>query len=291
MGSFIGHVVPGTMFLLLSIWWFIGALFQNVLDNGTRRKLLRANGATKERLKSNLLVWYPCCGRTLSKIPLEAIVKVIFAVLGIIGELLLSESWTLIDKNGKFVADHLNNHGHTAMYSFFGLAGVIDLVKYYRLLPFPLKFDYLVMSAAFWVEGFLFFYHLHGRPAIDVRLHTILYLIIFITATMFLVDIFLGRKQLILFGLMRAFLVGVQGTWFLQIAFVLHGPNPWKNTPDNVAFLAVVFVWHLFLFFAVTLLLFAAVYCLCMKKYTRCNDQMEDISDEEESENIALESF
>ena len=40
---------------------------------------------------------------------------------------------------------------------------------YYRFLPLPTKFDYLVMSLAFSVEGFLFYVHLHGDDKFKVN--------------------------------------------------------------------------------------------------------------------------
>ena len=214
--------------------------------------------------------------------------KVLLAILGVLGELILSEAWTLIDKDGEFVAENLNNHSHTAMYCFFGLSGVVDLLMWYDIMSLPAKCDYMIFSACFWVEGFLFYFHLRGHSDISVRLHTILYIIIFIIAAAFLADVFLTRLQS-LFALMRAILLGVQGTWFLQIAFVLYGPNPWKNTPSNVEFLAVAFTWHLFIFVAVALVFVAMFNRFCGKKYTR-DDQLDETISDEEAERIPLES-
>jgi len=87
---------------------------------------------------------------------------------------------------------------------------------------------------------------------------------------------------------MRAILLGLQGTWFLQIAFVLYGPNPWKNTQSNVEFLAVAFAWHLFVFLAIALVLVSLFNRF--KKYTTDNQLEETISDEE-AERILLETF
>lgn len=290
MGDFLGHAVPGAMFLLLSIWWFLGTMIRTRQRARPRRGLLGSSGtANATRLKSHAPVWFACPGKTLSKIPVEPIVKILLAIIGVLGELVLSKAWTLIDKRGEFAAKNLNNHSHTAMYCFFGLSGVVDLLMWYNIMSLPPKFDYLILSACFWVEGFLFYFHLHGHSDISARLHSILYIIIFVTAAVFLADVFLTREQQSLLALMRAILLGVQGTWFLQIAFVLYGPNPWKNTPSNVEFLAIAFAWHLFIFGAVTLVLVAMFNRFCGKKYTRDNQLEETISDEE-AERIPLES-
>ena len=292
MGDFLGHAVPGAMFLTLSLWWFLGALIRTQHPIRDTRGLHRSSGPVSTRLKSHAytyaLVWFQCPGKKLSKIPIEPIAKIVLAIVGVLGELVLSKAWTLIDKDGEFAAENLNNHSHAAMYCFFGLSGVVDLMMWYNLMPLPPKCDFLILSVCFWLEGFLFYFHLHGHSEISVRLHTILYIIIFVTAATFLADVFLTRQQL-LFALMRAILLGLQGTWFLQIAFVLYGPNPWKNTPSNVEFLAVAFAWHLFVFLAVALVLVAMFNRFYGKKYTTDNQLEETISDEEAGR-ILLES-
>lgn len=296
MGDFLGHAVPGAMFLLFSLWWYVGALLQtrNSLSSYSRRGLLLSSDSSNERLKSQSpAVWYPCPGQRLSKIPLEPIVKVLFGILGVVGELFFDGSWILIDKNGKFVAEHLNNHSHTVMYCFFGLSGVVDLLMWGgSVISLPRKFDFMIMSTCFWIEGFLFYFHLQGHSDISVRLHTILYIVIFVTAATFLVDVFLMRHQS-LFALMRAILLGIQGTWFLQIAFVLYGPKPWKDTQTNVEFLAVAFAWHLFIFLSVALVLFVVFHRFCGKKRGSrdSRDQLQDSLSDEEVEAISLETL
>lgn len=295
MGDFVGHAVPGCMLLLLSIWWFMGALLQTRRNSSilSRQGLLRSSDSANERLKANSFstVWYPCSCKILSNFPVEPIVKVLFAVTGTTGELFLSRSWVLVDKNGKFVHEHLNNYGHTAMYCFFGLSGVVDIVMWSGTsIPLPPKFDFLMMSACFWIEGLLFYFHLQGHSEISVRLHTILYLITFLTAIAFLVDVFSTRHQSLL-ALMRAILLGIQGTWFLQIAFVLYGPNPWENNKVNVEFLVIAFSWHLFVFISVAIVLFVLFHRLYGKNELRMrhNQLQEALSDDEEGEAISLE--
>lgn len=295
MGDFLGHAVPGAMFLLLSIWWFLGSLLRsrNNLSTFSRRGLLRSSGSSNETLTSrqSTTVWYPCPGKTLSKVPLEPIVKVLLGVGGVLGELFFDGSWTLLDKDGEFIAEHINNHSHTAMYCFFGLSGVVDLVMWSSAMPaLPPKFDFMIMSACFWIEGLLFYFHLKEQSEISVRLHIILYIVIFVTAAAFLADVFLTQHQS-LFALMRAILLGIQGSWFFQIAFVLYGPKPWKNAQRNVEFLAIAFAWHLFIFISVALALCVAFHRFCRKNYLRDrHDQLQEaLSDEDE--NNPLESL
>ena len=66
----------------------------------------------------------------------------------------------------------------------------------YRFLPLPPKFDYLVMSLAFSVEGFPFYVHLHGNDKLKVN------------STLFILD----------FGTTIVFLLAVESDRFASVA-------------------------------------------------------------------------
>ena len=251
MGGFIGHVVPGTIFLLFSVWWFIAEILQK---NSRRSESPRAKGKNPHSTWRGPIqpVWYSCPGRRLFRIPVEPIVKVVSAFIGILLELPLGHSATLYQDNGDFVAKNLRNYEHAMMYAFFGLSGVVDLVIWYNFLPLPSKFDYLILSLAFWIEGLLFFFHLHGRDDLNVRLHTILYIIIFVTAAAFLLPVICDQFVPFL-GFLKSYLLSLQGTWFIQIAVVLHGPNPWKSDHSTVVFSGIMFSFHALVLFLIHL--------------------------------------
>ena len=71
----------------------------------------------------------------------------------------------------------------------------MDLVLWYRFL-LPPKFDYLVMSLAFSVDGFLFYVHLHGNDKFKVN------------RTLFILD----------FGTTIVFLLAVESDRFASVA-------------------------------------------------------------------------
>ena len=73
------------------------------------------------------------------------------------------------------------------MYGFFGLSGIVDLVMWYRFLALPPKFDYLVMSLAFSVEGFLFYVHLHRSDKFKVN--RTLFILDFVSTIVFLLAV------------------------------------------------------------------------------------------------------
>ena len=284
MGGFIGHVIAGTAFLFISVWWFIG----EILEKGRRRGTARAGGSHPQFKKEGTRfkpiqtpVWYLCRGPTISKIPVEPMAKVILAVIGVLVELPFAHSATLIGEDGELLAKNLPNYGHAMMYAFFGLSGVVDLVMWYNILPLPPKFDYLVFSLAFWVEGFLFYFHLHARNELNVRLHTILYIIVFVTAIVFFLAA-ISDQFLPFMGFVKVYLLSLQGTWFIQIAFVLFGPNPWENVHKNVEFTGIVVAIHALVLFAIHLTGQVIVYDTYIKKRQSNGRLLENSSGEED---------
>lgn len=283
MGSLQGHLLPGSMFIVVSVWWFIG----ETLQTGHGNYYDRSRGRFRGSKVSVQPVWYSCPGARLFMLPVEPIVKVVFAVLGVLAELPVSRAATLYDENGELIAQHLDNYTHSVMYGFFGLSGVVDLVMWYGLFPLPPKFDYLVLSLAFWFEGFLFFFHLHGRDKLNVRLHTFLYILVFVTAAVFLVAVI--SDQFVHFvGFLRAYLMSFQGSWFFQAGFVLFGPNPWKNSSSNVEFLGIMFAFHALTWFVVHLV-FRIVSYHCYIKKNQLNESLfEAESSGEEADSMML---
>lgn len=272
MGSLQGHLLPGSMFLIISVWWFIG----ETLQKRQRDYFNRSRGRFRGSREAVQPVWYSCPGARFSSLPVEPIAKVVFMVLGVLAELFVSHAATLYDENGELIEYHVNNYTHAVMYGFFGLSGLVDLVMWFDLFPLPPKFDYLVGSLAFWFEGFLFCFHLHGRDELNVRLHTFLYILVFVTAAVFFLAV-ISDQFFHLLGFLRAYLMGLQGSWFFQAGFVLFGPNPWKNSSSNVEFLGVVFAFHALTWFVVHLIFHTACYHCYVKK----NQLNESLLDEE----------
>ena len=283
MGSLEGHVVPGSMFIILSVWWFIGEVLQDRLENGIAARAKPEPGKRQSKLIHP--IWYPCLGHgKLSKFPVEPVIKVVFAILGVIAELPASKATALFDEKGEFVPSHVDNYAHTAMYSFFGLTGVVDLVMVYKLLPLPPKFDYLVFSMAFWMEGLLFFFHLHGRDELNVRLHTILYILIFVSGAVFFLAA-ISDQFFQITGFLKAYLLSLQGSWFFQIGFVLFGPNPWKNVPSNVEFVGIAFALHAI----ILLVMHLSGHIICYQCFVKQKKSNEILLEEMYEEALMLE--
>jgi len=283
MGSLQGHLLPGSMFIIISVWWFIGETLQKRHGGYFNRSRGRFRGS-KAAVQP---VWYSCPGTRLSSLPVEPIAKIVFLVLGVLAELFVSRAATLYDENGELIAQHLDNYTHAVMYGFFGLSGLVDLMVWFDLLPLPPKFDYFVFSLAFWFEGFLFCFHLHGRDELNVRLHTFLYILVFVTAAVFFLAV-ISDQFFHLLSFLKAYLMGLQGSWFFQAGFVLFGPNPWKNSSSNVEFLGVVFAFHALTWFVVHLILHIACYHCYVKKNQLNESLQEEESSDEEADCVML---
>ncbi|MGH0125184.1 UNVERIFIED_CONTAM: hypothetical protein FKN15_027577 [Acipenser sinensis] len=109
-------------------------------------------------------------------------------------------------------------------------------------------------------DGFLFYYHLHGRLMLDVHVHQLLLFAIFGGAlTIFLEVFFRGN---ILLELLRCSLCLLQGSWFWQIGFVLYPPSgfpEWDSMDhNNMMFITMCYCWH----YAFTLLTVAVIFTI-----------------------------
>lgn len=167
--------------------------------------------------------WRAVTTRSSRYHPFEPWFKLISGFIGINAELYHAH-WSLVDKSNEF--HKANKFAHASMYGFFAFSGLIELLNFHKLTHFSRQLEYIMLAAAFGIEGMLFFFHLHGRDMFDVRIHTILYTVIFMTALVVIMEACLPKYRRELF-MARTVLTLTQGTWFLEIAFTIYGPNRW----------------------------------------------------------------
>lgn len=74
------------------------------------------------------------------------------------------------------------------------------------------------LAMAYVIEGLLFAFHLRG-DLLDVEIHTLLVITIFLTAVVIFAEI--QHKSNVLLSALRPILVIMQGVWFVQAAFIL----------------------------------------------------------------------
>ncbi|XP_028392860.1 transmembrane protein 45B-like [Dendronephthya gigantea] len=264
MGSFEGHALPGSLFIAFGLWWLVHV----ILDYAKYLKRQNNRGQS-----SNIGSWRRFPTRRLRNVPLEPGLKLAGTFAGIIAEL-FAIHFRLVDENNDFVKP--DKFAHSTMYAFFGFSGLIEIFNHYRITHFSKEAEYIILGLAFAVEGTLFAFHLHGRDIFDVRIHTLLYIIIYLAALVVLLEACLPRFRRELF-VARTVLVLTQGTWFWEIAYTIYGANKWFVYADkdltemqlmlDTEVMTISIMWHLFGW--LTVVLFCCISTNCLHKYKR----------------------
>ncbi|XP_030216345.1 transmembrane protein 45B [Gadus morhua] len=225
MANFGGHAIPGTFFLLYGLWLAV----KHTLRHRWRK------GKTPGRPKA------PTFLRKMEYV--EGGFMMFAAFVGIMVEQFVVDGpHARLYSGGAWVK--LMNWQHSTMYLFFGIAGFANVTSLMKSMP--LGIDRMSISLALFVEGFLFYYHLHNRPLLDAHVHTLLLVPVFVGSANAMLQVFL-RDNIIL-ELSLACLFFLQGSWFYQIGcvlFPLSGPKWDLTLHNNVMFTTMCFCWHI----------------------------------------------
>ncbi|KAL3221487.1 hypothetical protein MRX96_029384 [Rhipicephalus microplus] len=221
MGTFIGHAIPGTFLFIFGTWWTF-AMWRNYIRS-------RQN---KQPFACRCSYPVPCLSRKFS---IEGILKIVTCSYGI-----ASEARAITALGGTEDAAVTQ---HKSMYAFYLLSGIVD-VLYNAGFPFPQHTDYVSLLLAVASEGLLFYFHVHGRPPLDVMVHILLVYTIAAVVVCIIAEV--CRPQSVLVSLGRAYFCLLQATWIWQIAFILYGHNPWDVDSHMAMMLAAsAFAWHM----------------------------------------------
>ncbi|TWW57526.1 transmembrane protein 45A [Takifugu rubripes] len=241
MGSFKGHALPGSFFLVAGLWW----TGKHSLWHVTRRNKNLGSGRVASRASQRRLEL------------IESSIVVFFSFVGILAEQFADGPRLQLYNAAEKHWEDVMNWQHSTMYLFFGLAGIVSLIVHTTDVA-PLALDRLMLAVAFFNEGFLFLYHLHGRTMLDVHVHQLLLYAVFGSAAVAFLEVF--HRGNILMEMLRCTLTMLQGSWFWQIGFVLyppHGPEWDLKDHNNMMFITMCYSWHL----AFALLAVSMVYC------------------------------
>ncbi|CAG0915288.1 unnamed protein product [Notodromas monacha] len=200
MGTLVGHVLPGTLFLIYAIWQTFSVTYRFHKSKHTRNKF-------STTAAYNDFSW--CC-----KVPVEAIFKMVSASIGIAVESYAATPDLFHDPQ---------NSQHTTMYAFFFLAGLIDLLISLGT-PVPPDVDYLAMALAFSTEALLFASHTHGRTPLDIEVHQFLNYTLLACVASIILEISSTRRRLIV-ALTRIFFIMWHGAWFVAVGLIMYPPK------------------------------------------------------------------
>ncbi|GJP73773.1 hypothetical protein CLOP_g4459 [Closterium sp. NIES-67] len=206
MGSFAGHVIPGTLFLLVGLWHLRCGI----------KNYLAAPQAFVSRM------WHPApLPGHWSRLELYIIVAGSFLDMTLV-ELGIGTGFRPIE-NGGVAPGHLNNFEHASMLLMFFVLGCAVLVsETTSLLPLPLGALHVLAALAFLCEGLLFSLHSTTHSGAEPRYHLLLALCIAACVACALLAAACPRSFLLdAFG---SGAIALQGLWFWQTAMSLYGP-------------------------------------------------------------------
>ena len=277
-----GHLLPGSFFLLFSIWWsFITAIryVQSKLRSPYKKNATVGYKST---------AWMPClclpCG-PLKRGPVESYLKFFLALVGLLGEIItgLSIRYKPISSLSKTLTTdsimsdgehHEHNHvhkrdaslpnetmisywhmdyanaQHVTMYSGFMLGALVEILMYHRF-DLPAKLDYACGILGFAIEAFLFVNHLHSKEPLEVHVHVLLVYAVY-GCIIFCVLEYVNPKE-IMYTYGRILFTMLHGTWFFEVGFVLYPPTDdpayqWdKNDHNQIMTITVSYAWHVIL--------------------------------------------
>ena len=230
MGTFAGHAVPGSAFLVWGVWWYGHTLRHIWLAEARARP---ADGGPKVPTPSDGQLPMPRDDEWNAPVyftKLEPVLKIGVPAAALVGELWWA-SWRLVDSS-------VVNYQHATMYLFFIAAGATDLLGMKRALP--AYAGRLALILAFLFEGLLFFGH-HDNSPLEAALHRILVYVILFEVVILTLE---WRYHHMALSVVRSFGLILQGTWMWQIGYMLFYIQYDTANHANVMRADLFFTWH-----------------------------------------------
>ncbi|XP_048565935.1 transmembrane protein 45A-like [Triticum urartu] len=207
MGSFKGHVLPGTLFLAVGAWHVWAAVARFAMDPAGFR----------------LRVWNPVGSGGGALRHLELYVIAGGAFLDMCVEVLYSTHLHIFAPGGGVNPAHLNDLEHGGMLLMFFLVGALALLsENTRYLPLTEGALSLLAATAFTAELLLFYFHSTTHQGLEGYYHYLLVVLVGLCVASNVLGALLPASFPA--DLASGLLITLQGLWFYQTAFTLYGP-------------------------------------------------------------------
>ncbi|XP_005639843.3 transmembrane epididymal protein 1A-like isoform X1 [Canis lupus baileyi] len=263
MGTFQGHLLAGTFFLIFSLYYSV--MVSLALLRGQR--YLRPPLPPREKRGHR---WWQL-------VPVQGIMKVLISLGGIIPEFfyppgvnrLMIVDWE--DPRRPFV--FYENWDHVTMYGFFLLSGVVDIASRACQARQTAKLEQAAEALAFCVLALLMAAHLENRGALEIRVHALFVAPAFLVGLVLAIEVWVPDQPAL--WVLKTWMGLVLSSWMVQLSVLMYAPpsgQPWRaENPEDLAFLPIFFCWHL----ALGAALLAAVYGLCSLWHHRSSSRRE----------------
>jgi hypothetical protein len=261
MGSLGGHLVPGTIFIIIGLWWIYSTWLRYFVCRQRRKPFYVTTSFPLH-----------CCGPRVARLPIESFFVIFGTSLGILIELIAGFNRVVDPQTGHVsYFEGANNLQHFTMYFMFFLVGIIELLLHYDF-PLPKYFDVVAGCLAFSAEALLFYFHGHARDPVEIQLHVLLVLAICATVVCGVFELIQKEKQ-VYATLMRAYFTVLQGSWFYTTGFLLYSPfhehYEQSKDPDahrTVMLIAYYFVLHMAVTLFILLILSIPAYLVAKRQ-------------------------
>lgn len=206
MGSFKGHVLPGSLFLLVGLWHIWNSVMNYVANPKSHK----------------VRVWHPVPGISGNLKYLEIYIIVIGSFVDMCIEFFYSPHLKYF-VDGSLNSAHMNDFEHAGMLLMFFIFGVSVLVsEKTRYLPLPYGVLETIAAMAFFAEYLLFNFHSTSHAGLEGRYHQILVLLVGLCIISAVLSAAFPKSFVV--DLLGGITFTLQGIWFYQVAFTLYGP-------------------------------------------------------------------
>ncbi|XP_039122909.1 transmembrane protein 45A [Dioscorea cayenensis subsp. rotundata] len=207
MGSFKGHVLPGSLFLAVGLWHVWSAVVRYV---------------SASPVEFRVRVWNPVGSGWLKHLELYVVAGGAFADMCV--ELLYSTHLKFfVGREGILNPAHMNDFEHGGMLLMFFLYGIVAILsEKTRFLPFSNGALCLIAAAAFCSEFLLFYFHSTSHQGLEGYYHLLLVILVGLCIFSTVAGAFCPNSFAV--DLSSGVAISLQGLWFYQTAFTLYGP-------------------------------------------------------------------